>query len=460
MLTAVLLLAATPDLDLSTFEGAGFSVKDGVASSGAAAEHPALWHKTFRLPEGAAVIEFRAGCVRPAGVKPGALIDVVLEAAASEYLPREVRTGGKWVAAPALLAGEHDYRFVVAGHAGRRVRLALADLDDRAGCHVVVSGLEVLTRDGLNERAFAADMRAVSERHGLPRFHRYASKHFVAYGNAGSVFVKQRLEDCEQIHRAFFRHFRRRGFDVTEPSERLMVVVPRTQEGFDAVLGARLGSAVTGVYQPATNRLVVYDYATNAAFEDAKRSADEMVRSARTDLERHGRSAALGRALRERREDVNLSTVMHEAAHQMAFNGGLLNRHGDAPAWLVEGMAVYCEAVSGGSWQGIGEHNTGRAADLARADGRFLTVRHLASGDGWLRKATTVREVALGYAQSWALFKLLIEERPKQLKGYMATIQARRTPDHRLTDFAEAFGDLKRLEARYAEHLAALARRR
>ena len=41
----------------------------------------------------------------------------------------------------------------------------------------------------------------------------------------------------------------------------------------------------------------------------------------------------------------------------------------------------------------------------------------------------------LGYAQSWALFRMLMEERPKQMRAYLTLIWDRRTSEHRLTDF-------------------------
>src|SRR5262249_40188250 len=155
--------------------------------------------------------------------------------------------------------------------------------------------------------------------------------------------------------------------------------------------------AVTGVYHNPTNRLVVYDYATNASFVRAKEGADEIVSMGRTDLERHGRSVVVGRWMRDRRDDVNVSTLMHEVAHQLSFNGGLRNRKGDMPAWLAEGLAMYCEPSIKGSWQGIGEANPMRAAVLARAK-TFLKARDLVVNDDWLRKAKRVDEVILGYS--------------------------------------------------------------
>ena len=40
-------------------------------------------------------------------------------------------------------------------------------------------------------------------------------------------------------------------------------------------------------------------------------------------------------------------TLSHEATHQLTFNTGLLNRKGDVPMCIAEGLAVYGEIRSG-----------------------------------------------------------------------------------------------------------------
>jgi hypothetical protein len=81
------------------------------------------------------------------------------------------------------------------------------------------------------------------------------------------------------------------------------------------------------------------------------------------------------------------------------------------------------------------------------------------AGDDWLRKASGVNEVLLGYSQSWALFHMLMEERPKGLRRYLALIYPRQTPERRLEDFAEVFGrDLGTFETRYHAYMKEIVR--
>jgi hypothetical protein len=243
----------------------------------------------------------------------------------------------------------------------------------------------------------------------------------------------------------------------------MMVAIFDSQSGFEAYLGKTLSSAVTGLYHTPSNRLLVYDYGTNRAFKAGAKKGEELVRSApRSRGERDRLLLELSRRVRDHRDDTNISTIMHEVAHQLSFNGGLLNRRGDAPAWLVEGLACYCEAAVHGAWQGLGEPNPTRAnvlAGPARGRGNFLPLLALVANDAWLHKAPDTKQALLGYSQSWALFSFLMREHPDRLRRYLALIYPRRTPEHRLTDFAQAFGaDLKRLEARYQAYLHEVVR--
>jgi hypothetical protein len=143
----------------------------------------------------------------------------------------------------------------------------------------------------------------------------------------------------------------------------------------------------------------------------------------------------------------------------MSFNTGLLNREGDLPLWLVEGIATYCEATERGFWQGIGAFNTERLRSLrlaAKGQAELLPLRSLVENDQWLRRPGGMANALMGYAQSWALVRMLIEEQPKTFRRYVESIWTRRTPDHRLTDFVEVWGDLAKLERRHREYVKKL----
>jgi hypothetical protein len=418
-------------------------------------------HRTFLVPANAGAIRFTAAAVRARGCDPGAVLDVALETEDGKRIGKQVRTEKGWQTAPKLLPLSNgrlrEYRFPVTDLAGQAVRIAIADEDRRPGCHVICSGFRFEGRDEINGREFAEHMIRLVRDNRLTPVTRFDSRHFMALSNAGDDFSDERLYNCETIYALFFDHFRQKGFAVREPRDKLMVAIFDTQGGFEAYLGMKQANGLRGAYHRPSNRLVVYDYGQNRAFLSEKDLADRKARQAPSNLARGRAVGSVNRAAAHYRTDTNIETIMHEVAHQLSFNCGLLNRDGDVACWLAEGFACYCESTENGAWQGIGEPNFSRAACLGRAlrgPPGLLPLRTLIENDDWLRKAPNMDELVLGYAQSWALFSMLMEQRPKVLRKYLGLIESRRTPDHRLADFGEVFGsDFDKLEASYQAYV-------
>jgi hypothetical protein len=446
----------------TTTRGAGPNLSFGVTSSDNGRRgHKALLHRTILVPPGAGALRFRAAAMRPRGVPAGDRLDVFLEAAGRRIIPKQVRTNEGFLSTSVLLPRTNgrlrEYQWSLDGLAGQYVRITLVDDDDRPDCFVLCGGFRLVPQEDGNARAFTRHMVQLARDKHLAPMARYDSKHFLAISNATEDDTERRLYNCELLYDLFYDHFRRKGFAIRTPGSKLMVALFNSQEGFEAYLGSRLSSSITGLYHPQTNRLVVYDYATNRAFVESKERGGQAARGIANGLERQRIVGEFSRAAQTHRNDTNLGTIMHEAAHQLSFNSGLLNREGDVALWLAEGLACYCEPTQNGDWQGVGAANPQRATALGRVvrgGGKLIPLKDLIASDDWLRKATTVDQVLLGYAQSWALFRLLMEERPRALRQYLAVIYARRTAEHRLADFVENFGaDLAKLETRYQAYV-------
>jgi hypothetical protein len=447
---------------LTPARGSGPSRSFAVCSSDSGKRgRTALLYRTFTVPAGAGVVRFSAATFRPSNCEANADLDVILEAAGRDYLPRQVRTANGWRTSTNLRGPGSDgrpceYQWDVAGYVGQPVRIAIVDRDVRPGCFVFCSGFRILPREDSDAKEFSAAMLKLTKEQHLGPMERYDSKHFMAVTNASDEFTEERLSNCETIYPLFFEHFRSKGFNIREPAGKLMVAVFDTEEGFEAYLGTRMPTAVTGIYHRGSNRLVVYDYASNRALKAMKRAGQQEASKIVGGLTRQRVLGSVNRQAREHREDANVGTIMHEVSHQLSFNCGLLNRDGDMPVWLAEGLATYCESTANGAWQGIGEPNPVRITALvAPAQGRspFLPLRELIASDAWIQRATSTEQVLLGYGQSWALFRMLMEERPKALRKYLSTIYARRTPEHRLADFLEAIGDLPAFETHYQAYI-------
>jgi hypothetical protein len=464
---------------LTGWEGKGFSAQAPAEKGPAAvgwvssrgkgtAGGQALLARTIVIPATARFLCCTARAVRGKNVLPDDHLDLVLMTAGERALPKQVRTASGWRETTALLTSAdgqvHEYLWPVASVIGQTVRLVLKDKDERPGCYLECSGFQILTYDAFEGREFSRFMVGLARDHKLFPMMRYDSRHFVALSNTDDRFSEGRLRECELMYRLFYDHFRRKAFAPRVPAGKLMVALFDNHGGFEAYLGRKMSPLITGIYHPATNRLVMYDYGQNRAFQAAKQQAARNGQELQLQMDRLQYLDGVERRAKEFRTDTNIATMMHEVAHQLSFNCGMLNRAGDVPLWLAEGLACYCEATVNGAWQGVGEPNPERQAVLAAAiqsQSQLLELHELVEDDQWLGGKGDPRTVLLGYAQSWALFRLLMEERPRALAAYLRLIYDRPTRDRRLADFEQAFGrDLSRLGRRYREYLTELASRR
>src|SRR5262249_14880542 len=152
---------------------------------------------------------------------------------------------------------------------------------------------------------------------------------------------------------------------VTEPPAKLMVAMFDTPAGMDAYFGKPMSDMWSGIYDLDTNRLVVHDQGARESYQKFRKQMQEKSATIASQVDRQQYQDAVRRYAEEARRTDNVSLIMHEVSHHLSFNCGLLNREGDVPAWLAEGLACYCEATRGGAWQGIGEVSDTRLRTLA-----------------------------------------------------------------------------------------------
>jgi hypothetical protein len=267
----------------TTGTGCGPSRTFGVCSSDdGRSGRKSLLHQTFVIPYGVVSIRFTAAAVRKKGCKAGPALDVTLEVAGHKFLTKQVRGADGLQPAPVLLPPANhrprEYVWQVEAHAREKVRIALIDDDDRPDCYVFCSSFQFVTADEINGRAFIQEMRRLEQTKQLPAMTRMDSEHFMAIGDADDDMIEHRLYNCEAIYAIFFDHFRKKGFVVRPPAGRMMVAVFDSQEGFEAYLSRRMSTAITGIYDHVSNRLVIYDYARNRAFQEAKKHGDDVAK--------------------------------------------------------------------------------------------------------------------------------------------------------------------------------------
>ena len=453
---------------LAGWEGGGFAVQIAsgadagqayaVSSRGTGSDgYKGALHRAFVVPADAAVIRFRAYADRGLLNRTEDSLEVLLLAAGKHIIPKRVRSAGGWKQSALLPAKDgkvQEYMWPVAAYAGKWVRIVLLDEDERPGCFVHCSGFEVLTQDKFETEELSRDV-GLAGRSKLGPMTPYHSQHFTAFSNADEKFSENRLADCESIYTLFYDHFRRKGFALFTPSSKLLVSILDSEASFETFLGRKLPAQVTGIYQLQSNRLVMYDFGQNESFVSRTRDALKEGQRITLQMDRLRYLEGVQRQSRDIRADANIATIMHEVAHQLSFNSGMLNREADVPLWLAEGLACYCESTAGGAWQGIGEPNLSRIGTLAEAlrmRTPLLSLRELIAADRAVQSGDPKR-ILLAYAQSWALLYMMLQEEPDRTRVYCKLIYPQRVSERRLADFQQAFGsDLARLEQRHAAY--------
>lgn len=477
VLVAAMLLGQTPaNLDFSQgkltgWEGSGFAFAP--ASNGRPA---GAWSKdepsgkgmirfAFVVPAGARQITFQAFADVLGDNEPDHRLNVVLAGADNTPAPRVVKAAnGAWQPAPKIalhwVGKPKTYAWDVTAYQGKLVQIVLADHDPRPGHYLWAGDFKIVTDakpgDGVGDAEFASFMLDLQRKNNLAPMAKFDSKRFTAVSNASDKFTTERLQNCEVFYDLFLDHFKAKGFPVHPPAQRMMIAVFDTHEGFDAYFGRRMPSGIAGVYHPGSNRLILYDYAENRGLLANKEAAIRRGDSFGSTSQKSRYVETVERKLSDVSKDANLSTTMHECAHQISFNCGLLTRKHDVPACIAEGLATYCEATDEGDWTSLGGLNPMRINGLARARGQFIPLTELLGGERWLQ----TKEVYLGYSQSWALFHFLMHRHPRELQKYMALIEPRRTPENRLGDFQEAFGNIADFERRYHAYIGDIIKNR
>jgi hypothetical protein len=265
-----------------------------------------------------------------------------------------------------------------------------------------------------------------------PGFDLLVTKHYCICFDTSRAYAQWCAALFERLHDAFTNFWKQAGIEMTPPPRPLLVVIFADRQRYEAFAARDLGTAadrVVGYYNLMTNRVTTFDLTGSAGLPRPAGQA-----AARAGLEILGSPEASGM----------VATLVHEATHQMAFNGGLHQRLAPVPLWLSEGVATYFETpdlASDRGWKGIGNVNTARLERFL-ANQRAGALEQIVLGDEPFRRPD---EALDAYARAWALTFFLTQTRKAAFVGYLRTI-SRKEPladdseEERLHDFKTAFG--------------------
>jgi hypothetical protein len=307
------------------------------------------------------------------------------------------------------------------------------------------------------------------------RFVRHETARFVALSDGNTAWTRQQLERFERAHHQFERFLDRLG--LPEPQLRHKLVAVLFERHDDFLRFAREVDGVTdrwvkGYYIPAEDRLVGYNVDSDVAVREARERLDSQRReidsAAQRDRARQARSGRIdpnARGAIERARSIQglgeeevllsvrrqvISTMIHEAMHQLLFHTRVQNPQVAPPFWLAEGLAVSFETDRPGQAFGP-DFDYGPRREVFE---RLLLEDRLVDLEAFValermpdRREGTAR---VFYHQGAALLSYLYRERPSELGRYLQSLQreppGRPGPVRQIELFEAAFGEVDRLE--------------
>ena len=272
------------------------------------------------------------------------------------------------------------------------------------------------------------------------------TKHYVICSTAGRKYAEWCGSLFERLYDAFQTYWKAAGLELREPEFPLPAIVLKDHAQFTefATKHDRPDAAQSpGYFSEPTNRIILFDLTAGPNSAPAQSAADIQRKIAASPF--------------------NVATTIHEATHQIAFNSGLHTRYADNPRWLTEGMAMFFEVPdleSRTGWKSIGRVNAPRRKDFretARLPREAISLAELIRADDSFLQPIKARAA---YAESWALTYFLLKTRSDDVVSYLKTIQRKPrliadSPDVRVREFEDVFGDAETLEREWKKWMAA-----
>lgn len=277
----------------------------------------------------------------------------------------------------------------------------------------------------------------------------HVTKHYVVCFDTSRDYAKWCAAVFERLHDAFGTFWTRAGLEVHDPPRPLVVVIFADRQRYEAHAAADLGAAagrVVGYYDMMSNRVTTYDLTGSDALANGRpRVAGE------AGLAILSSPAATGL----------VSTLVHEATHQLAFNSGLHQRLAPVPLWVSEGIATAFETPdlrNNRGWKGVGEVNRPRL-DQFLAGQRPGVIAAIIADDELFRQPDTALDA---YAAAWALTHHLVHSRKADFAAYLRKLATKRpladdSPATRREAFRETFGEPDAVEQQVLKMAARLA---
>jgi hypothetical protein len=234
-------------------------------------------------------------------------------------------------------------------------------------------------------------------------------------------------ERFEEMYKSFWTYFQVRGFQLVEPEFPMVATIWDSQQAFLRNADReeiKINNEILGYYLSGNNRVSMFDDNRGA------NTAHEWQQ--------------------------NMTTIVHEASHQVAFNTGIHSRWSPPPRWVAEGLGTMFEA------RGVYDSRSYPSRNDRINIGRLKEYRDYRkdrrSEDAIVELLTSDRffntDQSGAYAEAWALTFFLVESYPREYASYLKLTGQRQpfsdySAKQRLVDFVSVFGkDFKMIDSR------------
>ena len=276
-----------------------------------------------------------------------------------------------------------------------------------------------------------------------PSFSAFTSSNFKIVHDADKTEAEKIAQLLELTYQQFQSTFKSRGFELRNPDDKLMWVCFSDCGRFNTYALEADGmdlSWLSGYYSSKTNVVAII-----------KPHAQAYLRENQPPAKNEDASILAITSIPGAHPDV--VKIMHEAAHQFAFNTGLQKRRVMYPLWLSEGLATSFEA---GQIPQSDDVRTLRLVEMYQQGNliplnEFITITRLPAD------SQTHKDI---YAQACGLFNFLCEQRSGELKNYLNELYklepGMRSGQVLRSEFVSAFGPIDKLEGPWRQFIQSL----
>ena len=271
----------------------------------------------------------------------------------------------------------------------------------------------------------------------------YNSTHFKINHQAETRDAENIAGLLELAYERFDAVFTNKGFILHTPNDKLEWICFAKPEHFNSYAMSadkRDLSWLSSYYSTKTNIVAIV-------------KPDKIPAPQKTHLPDSGEPGSVLLAITMEQPSGDTVKLMHEAAHQLAFNRGLQKRNVMYPLWISEGLATSFEETLSSPRE---TKRNQRLVEMQKNNrllplDEFVTITRLPA-DAELQKDF--------YAQAYGLFQFASEHRKDSLKNYLAELyklESGPRSKHTLgVEFVSAFGPVEQINQSWLDYVQGL----